>query len=759
MISVTGRRPFSELGDQQLLEQTRRLAANQRCIEVHILDHLDEIDRRGLALRRGFSSLFDYAVRELRFTDAAAQRRIQAMRLCRRHGWVRASLQSGELSMTSAAQLETTFAGAERAERQCHTGRRNVGQGRCHDQEKDDDPSGRTEQLGLPAARSEAGERGERGPRSAPELAPRAEQCAGDAAAANTPVMPVASHAVAQEPGAGYAGALLPRPELNGNAAPFPAPSCAPVAIPVAGLAAPSSDEGPAPQLLPPTDLPASAPVPAPVLPVAAPSESLHTASRVPESSRDDPFTELSPGRSSAAPLLHPQRQRELIEQAAGMSTRQVAGLLAAAAPEVVPPRDTLRAVAPDRYTLKVTIDQECEQGLRRLKDLRSHLDPRMSWGDLVARLVREAVARYDPLGGGNGHKRRRNAGSAGASPRRAPNKTRAAGAAAETAQRASESSGRSPNGTCAAAAPAAPAQRGGGATPAPQGDTAATERQNPIAILANAAPPSQSGPAALLDGARAGGAPLAAPAATAAPQSALAALLDGARAGGAPSAAPAATAPPQSALAALSDGARAGCVPSGAPAATAEPKFAAGASAAGSHSGAGVSVSPFVTPAPERALGVSPDGGPSGASAGAAGGASAAGFSARAGVPGSPVATSAPRPVLSVSSDGGPSGASAGAAAHTPRDSVHSRHQSPPRRHIPAAVRRHVWLRDGGRCCYRDPLTGRRCTSSHLLQIDHLLPVAQGGGPEPSNLEILCFAHHRMRHGHGPAPPPEPPM
>ena len=80
MINVTGRRQFSKLGDQQLLNQTKRLAANQRCIEVHILDHLDEIDRRGLALRRGFSSLFDYAVRELGFTDAAAQRRIQTMR-------------------------------------------------------------------------------------------------------------------------------------------------------------------------------------------------------------------------------------------------------------------------------------------------------------------------------------------------------------------------------------------------------------------------------------------------------------------------------------------------------------------------------------------------------------------------------------------------------------------------------------------------------------------------------------------------------
>ena len=62
MMNVIESRPFSELGDQQLLEQTRRLAANQRCLEVHILDHLDEIDRRGLALRRGFSSLFDYII-------------------------------------------------------------------------------------------------------------------------------------------------------------------------------------------------------------------------------------------------------------------------------------------------------------------------------------------------------------------------------------------------------------------------------------------------------------------------------------------------------------------------------------------------------------------------------------------------------------------------------------------------------------------------------------------------------------------------
>ena len=860
MTNVIERRPFSELGDQQLLERTRRLAADHRCIDVHILDHLDEIDRRGLALRRGFSSLFDYAVRELRFSDAAAQRRIQAMRLCRRHGWVQACLQSGELSMTAAAQLETTFAGAERAERQSHTGHRNVGQGRGRDQ--DHNCTGGTRQLGLPAAPGEADEQGERGHRSAPELgppaaecsddagerghrsalgfAPPAGECSGDVAARSTPAVPVASRAGAQAPGAGHAGAPLPRPELNGNASPFPAPSCAPVAAHGAGAgagagsAAPSSEEGPAPQLLPPTDFSASAPEPEPFV---APSESRPTASRASEPPRDDPVAELSPGTVSAAPLLHPQLQRELIEQAAGMSTRQVASLLAAAAPEVVPPRDTLRAVAPDRYSLKVSIDQECEQGLRRLKDLLSHVDPRMSWGDLVARLVRDAVARHDPRGGGSGQRRRRSAGSAGASPRQAPKETRAAGPtggpaqradessgqapnrtrAAGPAQRGGESSGRAPSRTRAAVAPVAPARRTGDAAPAPPGDTAAIEGQNPIGVLASAAPPSQSAPAApldgaraggapsgahaatsapksapaalldcaraggvpsgapaatsapqsapqsapaaRLDGARAGGAPSGAPAATSAPQSAPAARLDGARTGGAPSGAPAATSAPQSAPAARLDCARAGGAPSGAPAATSAPKFASGALADGSHAGTAVPGSPVATSAPERALGVSPDGGPSGASDGAAGVASAAGFSARAGVPSSPVATSAPQPALGVSPDGGRPDASAGAAAHTTREPVHRRHQSPPRRHIPAAVRRHVWLRDGGRCCYRDPLSGRRCTSSHLLQIDHLLPVAEGGGPEPPNLNLLCAAHHSMRHGYGPAAPPEPPM
>ena len=74
--------------------------------------------------------------------------------------------------------------------------------------------------------------------------------------------------------------------------------------------------------------------------------------------------------------------------------------------------------------------------------------------------------------------------------------------------------------------------------------------------------------------------------------------------------------------------------------------------------------------------------------------------------------------------------------------------------RAIPAAVRRQVWQRDGGRCSYVDPRSGRRCASRHLLlQIDHRFPFALGGGAEPANLRLLCAAHHRYRHEGRPSP------
>ena len=37
-------------------------------------------------------------------------------------------------------------------------------------------------------------------------------------------------------------------------------------------------------------------------------------------------------------------------------------------------------------------------------------------------------------------------------------------------------------------------------------------------------------------------------------------------------------------------------------------------------------------------------------------------------------------------------------------------------------------------------------CESTHLLQIDHIIPVRAGGDQSPDNLQVLCASHNQMK-------------
>ncbi|HXC51215.1 MAG TPA: hypothetical protein VN634_10055 [Candidatus Limnocylindrales bacterium] len=65
--------------------------------------------------------------------------------------------------------------------------------------------------------------------------------------------------------------------------------------------------------------------------------------------------------------------------------------------------------------------------------------------------------------------------------------------------------------------------------------------------------------------------------------------------------------------------------------------------------------------------------------------------------------------------------------------------------RTIPAAVRREVWRRDSGRCCYVDR-RGRRCRESSNIEFHHRAPFAMGGPPTPENIELRCTAHNQYQ-------------
>lgn len=77
-------------------------------------------------------------------------------------------------------------------------------------------------------------------------------------------------------------------------------------------------------------------------------------------------------------------------------------------------------------------------------------------------------------------------------------------------------------------------------------------------------------------------------------------------------------------------------------------------------------------------------------------------------------------------------------------QEDVSSLHFS--RQPVPAAIRHQVWIRDSGCCSHIDLQTGQRCASQLRLEIDHVRPVAAGGGNEVSNLRLLCRAHNQRR-------------
>jgi hypothetical protein len=62
--------------------------------------------------------------------------------------------------------------------------------------------------------------------------------------------------------------------------------------------------------------------------------------------------------------------------------------------------------------------------------------------------------------------------------------------------------------------------------------------------------------------------------------------------------------------------------------------------------------------------------------------------------------------------------------------------------RHIPAEIKRAVWLRDGGRCAFV-ARSGRRCETRRFLEFHHVEPYGTGGATSVDNIALRCRAHN----------------
>lgn len=92
---------LSSLNDRELLARLESLCRREREITLDVLRHLNEVERRKLHLRLGYSSMFVYCTQALRYSESAAGRRIAAARCMRRVPHVDALLERREVSLMS----------------------------------------------------------------------------------------------------------------------------------------------------------------------------------------------------------------------------------------------------------------------------------------------------------------------------------------------------------------------------------------------------------------------------------------------------------------------------------------------------------------------------------------------------------------------------------------------------------------------------------------------------------------------------------
>ena len=95
------------LSDDRLHANTIFMAGRERKYTHEVLLHLREVERRMLYADRGYGSLFEYCTKELKYSEAAAGRRVRASRLLKDIPEISQKVASGELNISNLAQVQS----------------------------------------------------------------------------------------------------------------------------------------------------------------------------------------------------------------------------------------------------------------------------------------------------------------------------------------------------------------------------------------------------------------------------------------------------------------------------------------------------------------------------------------------------------------------------------------------------------------------------------------------------------------------------
>jgi hypothetical protein len=97
--------PLTKLTNHELELRLKELASKERKLLHVILEHIKEFESRKLHLARAYSSVFEYLVKELGYSNSAAMRRLEAARLLRDVPVVAQKIQEGSVNLSQIGEL------------------------------------------------------------------------------------------------------------------------------------------------------------------------------------------------------------------------------------------------------------------------------------------------------------------------------------------------------------------------------------------------------------------------------------------------------------------------------------------------------------------------------------------------------------------------------------------------------------------------------------------------------------------------------
>jgi len=95
---------------EALLTKIKLLVGKEKLLIRKVLECLEEIENKKIFLEKGYSSMYAFCTEYLEYSPQEAMTRIQAMRLARQNPIVKDKIESGEISLSVAAKVQSHIA-------------------------------------------------------------------------------------------------------------------------------------------------------------------------------------------------------------------------------------------------------------------------------------------------------------------------------------------------------------------------------------------------------------------------------------------------------------------------------------------------------------------------------------------------------------------------------------------------------------------------------------------------------------------------